>query len=176
MGRALAGLLALLLAAGALGASPATSIGASKPAAKHGCKKPKHKRSRQHRKKRCRKKSGGTTPSGDKPGSTDEPGDQTGPPGRLLATELEISPTELRLQLSRASVAAGPTIVQQYNSGADPHNLILERQGTVAFSYPTLDPGLSQSQTVNLARGTWTLYCGLLDHRALGMQATLTVN
>jgi plastocyanin len=176
MRHALGGLLALILAAGAIGTSPTAASAASKPTAKHACKK-KGKRNRQHRKKRCRKgKSNGTTTTGEKPGSTDKPGDPTGPPGRLLATELEISATELRLQLSRASVTAGPTIVQQYNAGSDPHNLILERQGAVAFSYSTLDPGLNQSQTVNLARGTWTLYCSLLDHKSLGMQATLTVN
>jgi plastocyanin len=73
-------------------------------------------------------------------------------------------------------VTAGTTIVEQYNSGSDPHDLILERQGVVAFSFPTLDPGGDQRQTVNLTRGTWTLYCSLLDHKALGMQATLTVN
>jgi plastocyanin len=176
MRRGLGGLLALLLAAGTIGTSPLTATAAAKPAAKHGCKKKgKQRKSRQHRKKRCRKRNG-TPTTGEKPGSPDKPGDPTGPPGRLLATELEINSTELRLQLSRASVAAGPTIVQQYNAGSDPHNLILERQGEVAFAYPTLDPGLNQSQTVNLARGTWTLYCSLLDHKSLGMQATLTVN
>ena len=51
-----------------------------------------------------------------------------------------------------------------------------ERQGVVAFSFPTLDPGGDQRQTVNLAHGTWTLYCSLLDHKAQGMQATLKVD
>ena len=179
MRRALGVLIALLLGLGFLGATPLPSGAATKIAAKHGCKhKAKGQKGGQHRnrKKRCRKKRGGTNQTGEKPGGTDKPGDPSGPPGRVLATDLEISPTDLRLQLSRASVAAGPTIVQQYNAGADPHNLILERQGVVAFSYPTLDPGLNQSQTVNLAHGTWTLYCSLLDHKSLGMQATLTVN
>jgi plastocyanin len=95
-------------------------------------------------------------------------------PGRLLATTRELSQTQL--QLSRASVAAGSTIVEQYNAGEDPHNLIFERQGTVAFSFPALDPGLTQRQTLSLARGTWTLYCSVLNHQSLGMQATLAVN
>ena len=98
------------------------------------------------------------------------------PQGRVLATSIELSPTQLQLQLSRASVPAGMTIVEQYNSGSDPHDLILERQGVVAFSFPTLDPGGDQRQTVNLAHGTWTLYCSLLDHKAQGMQATLKVD
>ena len=36
--------------------------------------------------------------------------------------------------------------------------------------------GPDQRQTVNLAHGTWTLYCSLLDHKAQGMQATLKVD
>jgi plastocyanin len=166
---------------------PSGAAPAATPSAKHRCKhkakhRGKHKRAKHHnkRKKRCRRKgAAGTTPTGEKPGKNDKPGQPTkpsGPPGRLLATSLEISPTQLQLQLSRASVAAGTTIVEQYNSGADPHNLILERQGVVAFSLPTLGPGGDQRQTLNLTPGTWTLYCSLLNHRALGMQATLTVN
>jgi plastocyanin len=145
------------------------------PSAKHSCK---HKKAKHHRKrkKRCRKGSSVTAPTDEKPGKTDKPSQPGGPPGRVLATSLELSPTQLQLQLSRASVAAGTTIVEQYNSGSDPHNLILERQGVVSFSFPTLDPGGDQRQTVNLTHGTWTLYCSLLDHQALGMQATLTVN
>jgi plastocyanin len=148
------------------------------PSGKHRCKHKvkKHKPKSSHRrKKRCRKKAS-ETPTGAAPDKTDKPGEPSGPPGRLLATEIEISSTQLRLQLSRATVAAGDTIVEQYNSGEDPHNLIFERAGTVAFSYPTLDPGATQRQTLNLAKGTWTLYCSLLDHKSLGMQATLTVN
>jgi plastocyanin len=180
MRRALGAFLALILSIALAVALPAASGAApsASSSAKHRCKHKakKHRPKRGHRaKKRCRKKAGGTT-TGEQPGKTDKPGAPSGPPGRLLATELEISPTDLRLQLSRGTVAAGDTIVEQYNAGEDPHNLILERAGTVAFSYPTLDPGGSQRQTVNLAHGTWTLYCSLLDHRSLGMQATLTVN
>ena len=142
------------------GASPVAH-----PAAKKKCKH------RHHHRKRCRKKSssGSTTGSGGSTGTN-------GPPGRLLATEREISPSQLQLQLSRPSLAAGSAIVEQYNAGSDAHNLILEKDGQVAFAYPTLDPGGDQRQTVTLTRGTWTLYCSLLDHRSLGMQATLTVD
>ena len=100
-----------------------------------------------------------------------------GPPGRLQATERELSATELQLQLSRPSVAAGSTIVEQNNVGEDPHNLVIQKgDGSAIFTYPTLDPGLVAKQTLPLTKGTWTLYCSLLDHKDLGMQATLTVN
>jgi plastocyanin len=172
---------ATLILAITLAVSLPTASGAeasASAAVKHRCKHKakKHRPKASHRgKKRCRKKASGT-PTVEGPGKTDKPSAPSGPPGRLLATELEISSTQLRLQLSRGSLAAGDTIVEQYNAGEDPHNLILERAGTVAFSYPTLDPGATQRQTVNLAHGTWTLYCSLLNHKDLGMRATLTVN
>jgi plastocyanin len=170
LARAIAALTLAATVSIALPASAGAAASAS-ASAKHRCK---HKAKK--RKKRCRKKAAGTGPAATTPGKGGDPTGPSGPPGRLLATERELSATQLQLQLSRASLAAGPTIVDQYNAGSDPHNLILERQGVVAFSFPTLDPGLNQRQTVNLAQGTWTLYCSLLDHKALGMQATLTVN
>jgi plastocyanin len=165
-------LAALILAIALATALPSASGAApSAGAAKHRCKhKAKH-----HRKKRCRKRKSASGPATDGP-KADDPDAPSGPPGRVLATERELSPTQLQLQLSRASVAAGTTIVEQYNAGSDPHNLILEREGAVAFSFPTLDPGGDQRQTLTLTHGSWTLYCSLLNHQDLGMQATLTVD
>jgi hypothetical protein len=161
MRRALAAALVLALSLAVASAAPA----AHHPV-KKGC------RHHHHHRKRCRKKSssGSTTGAGNGSIGTSDP------PGRLLVTDREISPTQLQLQLSRPSLSAGSAIVEQYNAGSDPHNLILEKGGQVAFAYPTLDPGADQRQTVTLTRGTWTLYCSLLNHRDLGMQATLTVN
>jgi plastocyanin len=173
MRRALGALAALLLVIALATALPAGS-GATPTAGAAGKHRCKH-RAEHYRKKRCRKKKTATGPSTTRP-KGDDPSAPSGPPGRVLATERELSPTQLQLQLSRATVAAGTTVVEQYNAGSDPHNLILERKGTVAFAYPTLDPGGDQKQTLTLTKGTWTLYCSLLNHKDLGMQATLTVS
>jgi hypothetical protein len=172
MRRASAALAVLAIACAAAFVAPAGSAGSSQAhaSAKHRCKH----HHRKHRHKRCHKRSSNTTTTGGGGGGASTP--PGGAPGRLLATEREISPTQLQLQLSRASLAAGSAIVEQYNAGSDPHNLILEKGGQVAFAYPTLDPGGDQKQTLTLTAGTWTLYCSLLDHRSLGMQATLIVN
>ena len=169
MRRALGALTVLLLAA-TLGIALPAGSGASLfgKAAKQRCKQ----RHRQHH-KRCRGSGDGTGTGTTTGGGA---GGSSGPPARLLATERELSATQLQLQLSRATLPAGAAIVEQYNAGSDPHNLVLERKGFVVFSYPALGPGGDQRQTLNLSRGTWTLYCSLLNHRALGMQATLTVN
>jgi hypothetical protein len=178
--RRAASVLAVLVIAALVFAAPAGAGAAPSavPSAKHRCKHKVKKRSakqERRRKKRCGKKRGATGPAAGKPGKQDDPADPSGP-SRLLATSLEPSPTQLQLQLSRATLPAGAAIVEQYNAGEDPHDLILERQGVVAFTFPTLDPGLNQRQTFNLARGTWTFFCSLLNHRELGMQATLTVD
>jgi plastocyanin len=171
MRRASAALAVLAIACAAGFVTPAGSAGSSQAqaSAKHRCKH----HHRKHRHKRCRKRSSNTTTTGDGGGVSTPP---SAPPGRLLATEREVSPTQLQLQLSRASLAAGSAIVEQYNAGEDPHNLILEKDSQVAFAYPTLEPGGDQKQTIVLQPGTYTLYCSLLDHRSLGMQATLTVD
>ena len=168
MRRSLAALVVLSLTCAVVIAIPAGSgaTPVAHPAVKKKCKH------RHHHRKRCRRKSSSGSTTGGDGGSSGT----SGPPGRLLATEKEVSATQLQLQLSRPSLAAGSAIVEQYNAGSDPHNLILEKDGQVAFAYPTLDPGGDQRQTVTLTRGSWTLYCSLLDHRSLGMQATLTVD
>ncbi len=170
MRRLLSGMTVLALVCTMGVAIPAGSAAtASTASAKSKCKK-RHP----HHRKLCRRKKRQSTTEGTS--GTGGTGGTSGPPGRVLATSREISSTELQLQLSRPSVAAGPTIVEQYNAGSDPHNLVLEKGGFAEFTYPTLDPGGDQKQTVTLTHGTWTLYCSLLDHRSLGMQATLTVN
>jgi invasion protein IalB len=169
MRRSLTALAVLVIASATAIAAPA---GSAAPSASTASAKSKCKKRHPHHRKRCRRKSSGDSTIGSGGGSSGT----SSPPGRLLATEREISPTELQLQLSRPSLAAGSAIVEQYNAGSDAHNLILERNGQVAFAYPDLEPGGDQRQTLKLTHGTWTLYCSILDHRSLGMQATLTVN
>jgi plastocyanin len=153
------------------------ALPAAHAAAKHRCK---HRAHKHHR--RCRAKPSTPTDQGFAGVTGSTIGTVTGSsggsstPSRLLATEREVSATELQLQLSRATLPAGTAIVEQYNAGSDPHNLVAERQSAVAFAFPDLAPGGDQKQTVSLQPGTYTLYCSLLDHRSLGMQATLTVN
>jgi plastocyanin len=180
MRRALTAALVLALACAV--AAPAGSVGASPPVAQAAgkCKKKHRKGHRKHKRgkhrKRCRGQQAGQNSPG-KDGPSSDGSATNSPPGRLGVTEREISATELQLQLSRPSVTAGPTIVEQNNAGQDPHNLIVEKgDGSLLYSFAELAPGGRQRQTLNLTHGTWTLYCSLLNHRDLGMQATLTAN
>jgi hypothetical protein len=82
-----------------------------------------------------------------------------------------------RLVLSRTTVTSGPVRVEySLRSAQDPHNLVLEPDGAGdPVVFPTGQPGTASTRTPTLAPGRWVLYCALADHRARGMQATLTV-
>ena len=83
----------------------------------------------------------------------------------------------LKLVLSRTSVKTGRVKVEFNNGTAqDPHNLVLEpstRAATAGLRRAGEGRGDDEGRT--LGRGTWKVYCALLDHEAKGMTATLTV-
>ena len=68
---------------------------------------------------------------------------------------------------STATVAVGD--VDLVNEGESPHNLTIEGQGVDV----DVDPGTSTTQPIDLAAGTYTIFCAF--HRYDGMQGSLTV-
>ena len=103
------------------------------------------------------------------------------PPGEEPAPEvghLGVKAVEYTYTLSRPEVSAGEVIVELNNQGEDPHNLVLEHEGT---EDPQLEipstPSVSQaSAQLTLSPGTYRLYCSLYKHEAKGMVATLVVS
>jgi len=91
---------------------------------------------------------------------------------------LGVKAVEYSYTLSRPEVASGEVIVELNNQGEDPHNLVLEHEGT---EDPDLEisstPSLSQtSSRLSLSPGTYRLYCSLYKHEAKGMEAVLVVS
>lgn len=105
----------------------------------------------------------------------------TAPPGEEPGLEighLGVKAVEYSYTLSRAEVSAGEVIVELNNQGEDPHNLVLEHEGT---EDPKLEipstPSVSQASAhFNLAPGSYRLYCSLYSHESKGMVATLVVS
>lgn len=92
-------------------------------------------------------------------------------------SRLGVKAVEYSYTLSRPEVSTGETIVELNNQGEDPHNLVLEHEGT---EDPTLEipstPSISQASAgFTLSPGTYRLYCSLYKHEAKGMEATLVV-
>jgi hypothetical protein len=94
------------------------------------------------------------------------------PPSRLLVTAREYG-----LTLSRPKLAPGQSIVQLYDYGEDPHNLVLQKVGgPTAYTTGTVEPGETGEVRLRLRqRSTYRLWCSLADHAQRGMTAELKV-
>ncbi len=83
--------------------------------------------------------------------------------------------SEFDLVLSKTKVDPGRVIVQFFNDGEDPHDMMLQRLGRqrVVGSGVTASGGLVNLDLRLHKRSTYVLWCSLSDHRQLGMEATL---
>jgi hypothetical protein len=90
---------------------------------------------------------------------------------------VQVSASEFQLVLSRASIKAGPAIVELVNRGEDDHDLALRRVGPGATTrrIGIVSPGGVAELSARLRAGRFVLWCTLADHRARGMLATLIV-
>jgi plastocyanin len=84
--------------------------------------------------------------------------------------------TEFHFALSRASVKAGPAVIQLQNFGEDSHDLRVRRiGGTRTYAIPVTAPGKQASIQLRLLPGRYRLWCSVADHAQLGMRAVLRV-
>jgi plastocyanin len=106
---------------------------------------------------------------GASPGGNEEPAPPSVPHVQVIAVEYHYT-------LSRTTVPAGKVALQFVNNGQDEHNLnVLSGEGELETSFPkTVSHGVRET-TVNLRKGSFTLFCSLPEHEAKGMHATLTV-
>ena len=84
----------------------------------------------------------------------------------------EVSMTEYAFDPSEVSVSEGDAI-EVVNDGELPHNLTVDGEDLATSD---LDGGASEEVTVDLAPGEYEFYCPVGDHRAEGMEGTLTVS
>jgi len=103
------------------------------------------------------------------------------PPSEELGAQighLGVKAVEYSYTLSRPEVSAGEVIVELNNQGEDPHNLVLEHEGTEdpELEIPSTPSVSRASAHLTLSPGTYRLYCSLYKHEAKGMQATLLVS
>ncbi len=91
---------------------------------------------------------------------------------------LGVKAVEYSYTLSRPEVSAGEVIVELNNQGEDPHNLVLEHEGSTdpSLEIPATASVSQASAQFTLAPGTYRLYCSLYSHESKGMQATLVVS
>lgn len=93
------------------------------------------------------------------------------PPARV-----QVVAQEFRYSLSRQTIKAGWAIVELRNGGEDVHDLRMRRVGgTRVYAWPNVPAGEVVDRTFKLLPGTYALWCGVANHRTLGMRAKLVV-
>ena len=99
------------------------------------------------------------------PSSADAPASQT-----LTATE-----GEMFIDVSEDALSAGSYTIEVVNEGSATHDFVVERDGNEVTSTDTIAPGSSTTLTVALEPGEYVFYCSVANHRAMGMEVTVTV-
>jgi uncharacterized cupredoxin-like copper-binding protein len=87
---------------------------------------------------------------------------------RIEETEFRLEPAEITLD------KPGTYVFEAVNSGDSVHALEVEGEG-IEEKTEEIQPGQSAELKVELAAGTYELYCPVGGHKEEGMEGTLTV-
>jgi plastocyanin len=106
----------------------------------------------------------GTSSSGASSASSDTAG------SAVTATEADFS-----IALSEDTLPAGTYTFTVTNSGSATHSLEISGPGVDGVVSDKVQGGESTTMTVTLQPGTYDVWCPIGNHRAMGMDTTLTV-
>jgi len=88
----------------------------------------------------------------------------------LTATEQDFS-----ISLDEDHLKEGSYTITVVNNGSSTHDLAVEEDGTTKATSDKIGPGEKTTFTVDLDAGKYTFYCSVGNHRAMGMEKTVTV-
>lgn len=99
------------------------------------------------------------------------------PTGTASPQVVTITENEFALTPKTVAVKPGVVTFQLSDTGKFPHDLhVVDSAGTeVGATSKALAAGSSDSLTVTLKAGTYTMYCAVDSHRQRGMEGTITV-
>jgi plastocyanin len=104
------------------------------------------------------------------PESSAAPSAAPAEPQSITATE-----GEMYVQRSEDSLSPCSYTIQVVNEGRATHDLVVERDGQDVAATDTIPPGGSATLTVTLEAGDYVFYCSVANHRAMGMETSVTV-
>jgi uncharacterized cupredoxin-like copper-binding protein len=96
------------------------------------------------------------------------------PAASAMGETVPVSLMEFAIDMP-TELPAGPTTFEITNDGTIEHNFEVEGQGIEVELPENLAPGASGTLTVDLAPGTYEVYCPVGNHRGEGMLVELTV-
>ena len=92
------------------------------------------------------------------------------------ATTVTAEEGDFFITLSRDTLSPGTYEFTVKNTGNATHSLAIAGPGGVDATSDTLQGGKSTTMTVTLQAGTYEVWCPIGNHRAMGMDTTLTVS
>ncbi|SEL02150.1 Copper binding protein, plastocyanin/azurin family [Blastococcus sp. DSM 46786] len=95
--------------------------------------------------------------------------------GEQSAETVEAQLVDFAIELDEDSFSAGTYEFAVSNEGDASHDFIVERDGEDVTGTSILQPGQSETLTVELEPGTYVFYCSVGNHRAMGMEITIEV-
>jgi plastocyanin len=96
--------------------------------------------------------------------------------GGTRTTAVTVTEREYKLTLSRTHVAAGKYTLVAANKGKLSHSLEIAGPGIKGERIAgTIKPGASGTLSVTLKAGSYSIWCPVPGHAALGMKTTLKV-
>lgn len=110
-------------------------------------------------------------------GGTDEgAGGGTGPTTATGdAKVVTVTEQDFSIEFSETSVTPGTYIFRVANQGATQHELTIKGPEVNVAKSQLISSGGTAQLTVTLLPGTYEAWCSVADHRAQGMDATITV-
>jgi plastocyanin len=81
----------------------------------------------------------------------------------------------LKFDKASYSARAGTNVIELVNDGGQPHTLLFD-DGPPFDKLGVSGQGDTDSGSVELTPGTYTIYCDIPGHRPAGMEATLVVS
>lgn len=108
---------------------------------------------------------------GSDPASSAEPTDTQATGTQITAVEADFS-----IELSSRDLTAGTYTFLVRNDGSATHSLEIEGPGLDEAVSDEVQGGESTTLTVTLQPGEYEVYCPIGNHRAMGMDTTLTVS
>jgi uncharacterized cupredoxin-like copper-binding protein len=106
--------------------------------------------------------------------SEQEPREEATSPVPEDTTTTEVGLTEYEIAMP-TSLSAGSQTFRVTNNGTTEHNFEVEGQGIEEEFETNLSPGETQTMQLDLAPGTYEVYCPVGNHREQGMEIQLTV-
>lgn len=107
---------------------------------------------------------------------SDGAGGGSGAGGETAADVVVIGNDRLRFDRDTYTATSGTITIELVNDGTQPHTLLFDDDSIDFEKLRVGSKGDTDSGTVELPAGTYTIYCDVVGHRSAGMEATLVVN